>query len=532
MKLDAGQVVDRYEVERLLGAGGTAMVYLVRHRGLGTLHALKVLTLSGPSIRERMQREGKVQATLNHLNVVGVTDQIDVDGSLGLLMEFVDGPSLDAALQRYRLTMGDAETLFAGVLAGVRAAHREGIVHRDLKPANVLLARSPEGFVPKVTDFGLAKALEQDPSTAHTRSGIAMGTPSYMAPEQIRDARSVDQRADIWSLGCLLYELVTRNRTFPGDEALAIYNAVVDGSFRPPREWVPDIPERVETAILGCLQTDPEQRIPDCETLQAVLAGLRGWTGRSVESVTTAFDAPVGLAAGASGLATVAADERGTTWEKVETIRALLAESGALGASDASTESTQQLPEGEAPRDLPMPVASRGPSAFVPFGAEGLGAEPSRGSGPRPVAMELLPQFGADSARPGDFDAQDDSETVVTGQRPVDGTLAPTESMEWSGGPIRWLGGGLVAVGVLGLGGIVLALVLVALLGSLMLSSQVTDDVPQVEPAPPVPVAPAPVAPAPAAVGPAPVPPPAPVVEPAPVEPAPVEPAPVAPVPA
>ena len=228
MKLNPGTTVDRYVVEEILGAGGTAMVYLVRHKSLGTRHALKVLTISSAAIRERMLREGQVQATLQHPNVVAVTDVIEIEGQPGLLMERIVGPSLERALSKYKLAMGDAEVLFHGILSGVRAAHDMGLVHRDLKPANVLLQRTQAGFVPKVTDFGLAKVLEADPAVIHTRSGIAMGTPSYMAPEQIRDARTVDQRADIWSLGCLLYELMTRRRTFPGDEALAIYNAVND----------------------------------------------------------------------------------------------------------------------------------------------------------------------------------------------------------------------------------------------------------------------------------------------------------------
>ncbi len=277
MKLDPGTIVERYVVEEVLGAGGTAMVYLVRHKSLGTRHALKVLTLTSAAIRERMLREGQVQASLKHPNVVSVTDVMDIDGQPGLLMEYVVGPSLERALAKYKLTMGDAEILFQGILAGVKAAHDTGLVHRDLKPANVLLQRTQAGFVPKVTDFGLAKLLETDPEVAHTRSGIAMGTPSYMAPEQVRDARSVDQRADIWSLGCLLYELTTRRRTFPGDEALAIYNSVTDGKFIPPRQVVGDVPLRVEKAIHGCLTVDRDQRIPDCATLEAVLKGEKDW---------------------------------------------------------------------------------------------------------------------------------------------------------------------------------------------------------------------------------------------------------------
>ncbi len=280
MKLAVGHLVEnRYEVERVLGAGGTAIVYLVRDRSTDERYALKHLTISSSAIRERMMREGRVQQSIEHPNVIRMYEVLEVEGSPALRMEFVDGPSLEQALGRYRLTMGDAETLFQGVLAGVAAAHVAGLVHRDLKPANVLLSRTRDGFVPKLTDFGLAKLTDGDGPghIGQTRSGIAMGTPSYMSPEQIRDARSVDRRADIWSLGCVLYELLTRQRAFPGDEALAIYNAIVDGEFIPVRRQLPDIPARLEQAIHGCLRVELEERIPDCDTLFAVLLGVKEW---------------------------------------------------------------------------------------------------------------------------------------------------------------------------------------------------------------------------------------------------------------
>lgn len=276
--LTTGQTIDRYTVDSVIGHGGTAVVYLVRHNKLNSQHALKVLSLTSGAIRQRLLREGRVQAALQHTNIVTVTDVLDIDGNPGLLMEYVDGPSLDQAMRRYKISLSDALTLFRGVVAGVRAAHRQGLVHRDLKPANVLLFRSPEGFVPKVTDFGLAKFLVgESQETGTTRQGIAMGTPAYMAPEQIRDARAVDQRADLFSLGCILYELGTRQRAFPGDQALDIYNNIVAGRYTPPEDLNPDLPDPVIQAIDGCLILDREERIPDCETLLDVLAGRRTW---------------------------------------------------------------------------------------------------------------------------------------------------------------------------------------------------------------------------------------------------------------
>ncbi|MBN2800428.1 MAG: serine/threonine protein kinase [Deltaproteobacteria bacterium] len=314
--LNPGQEIGAYVVEALTGSGGTAVVYRVRHRVRQSLHALKVLSVTSETIRDRMVQEGEVQASLHHPNVVAVNDVVDVHGDPGLVMEFIEGPALDEAMQQYRLDPRAAEALFLGILSGVRHAHAFGLVHRDLKPANVLLARTAGGFVPKVTDFGLAKVLDNgDADVGRTRAGVAMGTPAYMAPEQIRDARTVDQRADIFSLGCLLYELFTHQRAFSGQQALAVYNAVIDGAYLSPRELVPDLDPRVENAIQGCLIVEREERIPDCETLGKVLRGDLRWQipdhpdsydlDPDPTTATVPLDAPALLIAGAADTGTL-----------------------------------------------------------------------------------------------------------------------------------------------------------------------------------------------------------------------------------
>jgi len=273
--LEPGQQIDRYTVDRLLGQGGMAVVYRVKHSQLGSFHALKVLTLTSAGIRERLLQEGRVQASLRHPNIVTVTDVIDVGGSPGLVMEYIEGPGLDEWLASHRPTMQEAESLFRSVIEGVAAAHDKGLVHRDLKPGNIMLAQgSGGGFIPKVADFGLAKALEAaDPEMQKTRSGVTMGTPAYMAPEQIRDAKNVDSRADVFSLGCILYELICGRPPFAGPDILSIFNAVASGSYPPPISLIPDLPARVQNAIQGCLVVDREHRIPDCHVLLAVLDG-------------------------------------------------------------------------------------------------------------------------------------------------------------------------------------------------------------------------------------------------------------------
>ena len=268
MELTPGTTVDaRYTVERELGRGAMAVVYLVRHNHLGTVHALKVLTLTSPALHRRLLQEGQVQGTLQHRNVVAVTDTVDVSGNPALVLEYVHGTDLEHLLAGQRLTVDQADLLGTGFLKGLRAAHARGFIHRDLKPGNIMLQLTEEGLVPKVADFGLAKVLHGSSGMSATRTGSTMGTPAYMAPEQIRDAKHVDHRADLFAAGAILYELVTCRRAFDGDDLFAVFSAITSGRFVPPRDLVPAIPQRFERAILSAMQVDPRDRPQSCDEL-------------------------------------------------------------------------------------------------------------------------------------------------------------------------------------------------------------------------------------------------------------------------
>lgn len=195
-----------YQVLGLVGRGGMAEVYLVRHRRLNLLRALKVLHLSGSDLGERLAREGRFQARVEHRNVLPVLEEVRFLGRPALVLPYVEGPSLDRFLSRGRPTPAQGVGLFRGVVEGVAAIHAEGLVHRDLKPGNVLLDPASGEVVPRVSDFGLARALYGEARL--TRTGIGMGTPVYAAPEQMQDAARADARADVWALGCLLVDVL------------------------------------------------------------------------------------------------------------------------------------------------------------------------------------------------------------------------------------------------------------------------------------------------------------------------------------
>ncbi|MCB9674419.1 MAG: serine/threonine protein kinase [Alphaproteobacteria bacterium] len=278
-----GDTVDRYTVVETLGEGGMASVYGVRHTTLGTPHALKVLNLEGADIRDRLVQEGRVQALLEHPHIVAVTDVLDVDGSPGLLMEYVEGATLDLWLANHRPSVDEALAVFRGVLAAVAHAHEKGVVHRDLKPGNVLLAIGPNGAIaPKVMDFGLAKSFVRKLRQGRTRDGAVMGTPAYMPPEQIRDASKVDRRADIYALGCILYELLCGEKAFAKTDRVELFKDIGAGVHVPIGERVPDLPLGVTEAVESMMCHDRKYRLSDCAMVLEVLAA----EGAALEVIT------------------------------------------------------------------------------------------------------------------------------------------------------------------------------------------------------------------------------------------------------
>lgn len=272
--LQTGQSVGPWEVEELLAHGSMAQVYRVRHREKGTQAALKHLPLAGAEVREALHREATLQSRLRHRNVVTVHQVIEVEGDPAILMELVGGTTLEDYLARGQPTLDEAEALFGGIAAGVAHAHAHRVVHLDLKPSNVLLAESSEGWVPKVADFGVSTALGAP-------DGGGMGSPAYAAPERIRGGSRVDARADVFSLGCLLYELCTGRRAFTGTDALVVLDEVVSVRYTPAQQLRPDLPERFVAAIEACLVSDPARRAASPGEVMAILAGDQAATART-----------------------------------------------------------------------------------------------------------------------------------------------------------------------------------------------------------------------------------------------------------
>lgn len=283
-----GHTVDRFVVVRLLGEGGLARVYLVKHRKLGSEHALKLLHVNGERAKARFLQEGQVQARIRHANIVPVTDVVEVDQAIGLVMDFVDGPSLAEILTgEDALSRRDIPGLFDQICQGVSAAHAAGVLHRDLKPANILIAVSNFGVQARITDFGIAKAAAdfRDQGKSLTEAGTFMGTLGYMAPEQLSDAKAVDVRADVFSLGCVVYEMLAGKSPYARRDRGDTIRATLSGEHKPIADAVPGLPKALAAAIERAIHPVASQRFDTVDALRlAVGQAFRGYQTEPVEA--------------------------------------------------------------------------------------------------------------------------------------------------------------------------------------------------------------------------------------------------------
>jgi len=248
--------IDRYEIVKELGRGGQAAVYAARDTELGRPVALKVLLPGSRSAEaaERLAREAKAAAKLEHPGIVSVYDVGEFRGRQYLAMELVEGRTLSEAVPPDGMDPPEAARILAAVADAVHCAHEQGIVHRDVKPSNILLG--PDG-TPKLTDFGFA--LDEEAQARLTHTGELTGTPSYMSPEQAQGA-DLDARSDVYSLGAVFYEMLTGRPPFTAETALALLDKIVNEPPERPSRLNSDVPVEAETICLKCLAKEPRRR--------------------------------------------------------------------------------------------------------------------------------------------------------------------------------------------------------------------------------------------------------------------------------
>jgi eukaryotic-like serine/threonine-protein kinase len=308
-----GTMLGSYRIAGELSRGGMGAVYRAQHTVLERDVAIKLLRPELTEHAELVQRflnEAKAASAIRHPGIIEVLDfGHAADGRAYFVMEMLDGESLARRIELAgKLTERDAATIARGIASALSAAHAKGIVHRDLKPDNVFLVVDPDvGERPKVLDFGIAKLSD---GSKHTQTGALMGTPLYMAPEQARAARTIDRRADLYSLGCVFYEMLVGEPPFVAFGAGEIVALHLFGTARRPSERGVSVSPLVEDLVMRLLEKDPEDRYQSADdvvaAIEAVLAaapvaGANEQTGAAHRDPSASLPPPIGAATFAQG---------------------------------------------------------------------------------------------------------------------------------------------------------------------------------------------------------------------------------------
>ena len=285
LRLKAGQMVDRYRVQSLLGAGGLGIVYSARDPKLERAVALKFLheeRTGDPAMLERFRREARVLSALNHPNICAVYDIAEADGRIFIVMEYVPGKTLEEWIGSRGLRVLEVIKYASQIAEGMAKAHDAGIVHRDLKPSNIMVTDT--GQV-KILDFGIAKLSRPSSmgdTTAtltamaggQTEEGAIVGTLAYLSPEQA-EGKPTDARSDIFAFGAVLYEMITGVKAFRRNSRAATLAAILNEDPKPIRDFVPLVPVELEKVVARCVRKDPETRLRSMADLSLALRELK-----------------------------------------------------------------------------------------------------------------------------------------------------------------------------------------------------------------------------------------------------------------
>jgi len=376
MRPSPGQVVGgKYRIVRLIGDGGMGAVFEARHEVLCSTVALKFLhpeLASRSGLADRFLQEARVSASIQSPHVTRVID-VDqtADGAPYIVMEHLTGETLQQLLDRQlKLPHDQAVDYGLQILSGLEAAHALGVVHRDLKPDNVFVTTTGGGPVLKLLDFGIAKLRQaHEFQRGLTRPGVVMGTPEYMAPEQFYAAERVDHRADLYSLGAMLYEILSGLRPAYGDDVNQIVAQVALGRIKPLLEHEPDLPPGLAGVVHRALEPDPERRFPNATEMRLELARFAGQlshAGRLAANPEAGSVAPPPVVDAPAPAVSAPAPVAATPFDPPELAGAASAPTPPYPASSGPGVPPTLPPEDEAPAEVPPPGGGKGGTQDVP----------------------------------------------------------------------------------------------------------------------------------------------------------------------
>jgi len=319
-----GRKIGTFEIAEMIGRGGMGVVYLAHDTKLGRSVAVKSIPAelqTSTTAQARLKREAKLLASLNHPNIAVIHDIVEADSSGYLILEYVPGQNLAERIAQGPLKLQEALSIGRQIAEAVDAAHEKGVVHRDLKPGNIKI--TPEGKL-KVLDFGLAKASvsgDKDVDNTVTQPGCVVGTPAYMSPEQAR-GKDTNHRTDIWSFGCIMYQMLTGHLPFEGETATDTIARILE---REP-DWqalAPDTPSHIRTLLHHCLEKDPRRRLANIgdaavEIKKTLALTAPTTAAKSATLVRTRWTMGIGFVVVTLLLVlAVLRSNRGTWWEKI-----------------------------------------------------------------------------------------------------------------------------------------------------------------------------------------------------------------------
>jgi serine/threonine-protein kinase len=386
IKLETGHVLDdRYLLEKVIGEGGMGTVFAARHLELGDIVAVKVLqsdaaitTLPEENI-ERFLREARLAVKIKNEHVVRILDV--ARGKHGsppyIVMELLEGTDLgDLVRNTGRIRIPDAVDYVLQACEALAEAHALGIVHRDLKSSNLHLSKRPDGApLVKVLDFGISKAHDEKSDVNLTSTSAVFGSPAYMSPEQIRSAKHVDHRTDVWALNVVLYELLTAELPFVGDTAPAMLASISADPYVPVRKHVFDAPPELERAIHMAFVKDREKRTPSIPAFAESIAPFGGPTAAaSVVAIHRAAQrSSTRSVSGSVGIVTppASAPRLGESGPVSDTMRAGL-DTGSPITAPIAAPSARSDELGRTDREMVMPATRPAKSSFIPILAVAL----------------------------------------------------------------------------------------------------------------------------------------------------------------